>query len=439
MLLEQKQTQKLAITASMRQSLHMLELPVSSLGEYLEELSYENVLVEVERSPAVRQEAEPYIERRAPKLLQPEDQDYAAGIADTATLEESFVEHLLRQLEADATIPAGWLPRCRFIVESLNDRGYLDEPIELLAEAMGISEDDAIQALYVVQMLSPTGVGARDLKECLTIQLAEGSDFNTFTLRIVSDCLELLARGKIAAIARELGTDESTAEQYCSVIRSLNPIPSRGFKTAAQSVYVVPEAVVEISGGELSVQYNGQQVPSIAINAEYMQMLGSAESPELKEYLKSRLQQANSVKQALESRQSTLRRVIGCILELQRDYVLGRAQEPAAVTLQELADTLELHVSTVSRAVKDKYITLPTGTVLLKSLCQAQVSERVGMSRAAVISKLKLLMDRESKPLSDEKLRLALAAMGIEISRRTVAAYRQELGYPSAAERKKLT
>lgn len=443
MQLVQTQKQKLKLTAAMQQSLNLLALPIPALGEYLNEISCGNVMIDVEEQNDGLTASELSVEVRPgydddllPSWYSSDaDEDKIQRIGEPVRA-GSFKSYLLEQLES--SVPSAWYPSCRFLIESLNERGYLDEPVEALSEAMGIRPDDTMQALFAVQMLSPTGVGARDLRECLILQLAEGDDFSECALKIINQHLPLLANGKIATIAKKLGISKEEAERYCDVIRNLNPIPSSGFETSYETVYVVPEAVIELQNERIVLHYNRRAIPRISINSDYYSMMKSSKDSTLAGFLRSSYSQANSLRKALCERESTITRVIGCVLEFQSEYIRGKRQTPAPVALQDVADRLELHISTVSRAIKDKYITLPSGTILLKSLFVNRVSEQTSISRADIMSRLKTLIDHENvmSPLSDEKLRLALSAMGVDISRRTVAAYRQELGYPSASNRK---
>jgi RNA polymerase sigma-54 factor len=328
---------------------------------------------------------------------------------------------------------------CAFIIESLDRRGYLDEPIDLLAASMGVSVEDATQALYAVQTLSPIGTGARNLEECLILQLAEGKDFNRYTLAIVREHLLLLAKNDFAALARILKLSQEEARAYGKVIRSLNPIPSNGFRAHQDDNHpVIPDAVVELQDNEVMIHYNHAAIPGIGINSEYQSLLDSTEDPGLEEYLKQRLQQINKLRQDLDKRESTLLRLIRYILTVQRAYVLGLTEAPAPLSIQEIAEALDLHPSTISRAIRDKYITVDGRTIPLKNLLSAHIGKGIPMSRAMLRLCMERLIDAEDKshPLSDESLSAALATMDIQISRRTVAAYREEFDIPPASRRR---
>ena len=442
MILSQKQTQQQILSPAMQQSLHILQMPLSALQEHLNDISTENPMVELtlteKQLPQLQEDlsgrrfeqaASQHTRDDAP--LEPHNED---------EVQETFVSHLKNQLPQIALhLPERYLPICEFIIESLDRRGYLDEPIDLLATSIGVSTEDATQALYAVQTLSPTGTGARTLEECLMLQLAEGKDFNRYTLAIVRNHLLLLAKRDYAALARALKLSQNEARAYGEIIRSLNPIPSNGFRTHQDDNYlIIPDALVELHQDGIVVHYNHQALPKVSINPDYQSMLDSTDDPGVREYLLDKRQQAEKLRQDLDKRENTLVRLIQYVLTVQKDFALGLTEAPAPLSIQEIAGHLSLHPSTVSRAVKDKYITMNGYTMPLKNLLSAQIGKGIPMSKAMLKACLLRLVDAEDKrhPLSDESLAAALATMDIRISRRTLAAYREEFGIPTASIRK---
>lgn len=442
MILSQKQTQQQALSPAMQQSLHILQLPLSALQEHLNDISMENPMVELsiteKQLPQFQKDlsgrrferaASQHTRDDAP--LEPHDED---------AVQETFVSHLKKQLPQIARhLPERYLPMCEFIIESLDRRGYLDEPIDLLAATMGVSVEDATQALYAVQTLSPTGTGARTLEECLILQLAEGKDFNRYTLAIVRKHLLLLANRDYSALGKALKLSVAEAQSYGQVIRALNPIPSNGFRAHQDDNHpVIPDALVDIREDDMVIHYNHGALPRISVNRDYQAILDSTDDPCVQEYLQEKLLQLNKLRQDLEKRERTLVRLIQFVLSIQKDFALGLTEAPAPLSIQEIAEHLSLHPSTVSRAVKDKYITVGGYTMPLKNLLSAQIGKGIPMSKAMLKLWMNRLIDAEDKghPLSDESLSAALAAMDIHISRRTVAAYREEFEIPPASRRK---
>lgn len=444
MILAQNQSQQQIISASMQQSLHVLQLPLNGLQAYLTDLLVENPLIDLNQlhpdlserctsdtwsSPGTRRSFDSDLEKE--QMLE--------NSPDMA-LEETFVSHLKQQLpQICQYLPQRYLPICDFLIESLDSRGYLDDPIDLLAPILGVSTEDMAQALYAVQSLSPTGVAARSLEECLMLQLAEGPHFNRCTLSIIRHYLEPLARQDFTAIARALGITRGEVQQYYHVIRGLNPIPSNGFRSAHSGIpYVIPEAYVEVQEEGITVEYNRQAVPVLAVNPDYHTLFEHTDDPNTKSYLSTQYTQVKKLRTDLERRESTLLSVIRHILQVQSDYILNRTPAPLPLSVQDLADALGLNPSTISRAIKDKYISISGRLVPLKQLLSAQIGKGIPVSRRMLQVCMTRLVDGEDKahPLSDQSLTDALQTMGISLSRRTVAQYRDEFGIAPASRRR---
>ena len=436
MNLSQNETQ--LNNAALQQKLHVLQLSLPELQEYLNDAVMENPLLELNLS-APRAEAAPAPQACAPQP-QPEEDDEPAPVGEGPAQQETFVAHLKQQLpQISRYLPERFLPMCSFIIESLDRRGYLDESIDLLAADLGVSIDDATQALYAVQSLSPIGVGARTLEECLILQLAEGPHFNEYTLAIVQEHLEELARRDFDRIAEALSISVEQVQEYFTLIRSLNPIPSNGFVTVQEDDrYLIPEAYVEPQWDQLAVRYNETWLTVPVVSEEYLSMMESTEDAKARDYLAEKYRQVVELKADMEHRQQVLTRVIGYIVAAQTDYLLGRSLTPAPLSLQVMADKLGLTARTVTLAIVDKYIDLSGQLIPLKSLLWAQIGNGIPMSSAMVkiyLDKLIAAEDRHN-PLSDEGLSAALDAMGIRISGEAVAEYRSRFGIPKAEQRK---
>lgn len=444
MLLAQTQSQQQIISASMQQSLSVLQLPLNGLQDYLTDLLLENPLVDLNQlNPNVTESfssgdwSASGIRRNSDS---DSDQDQMLQNSPDVALEETFVSHLKQQLpQISRYLPKRYLPICEFLIESLDSRGYLDDPVDLLAPICGVSTEDMMQALYAVQSLSPTGVAARSLEECLMLQLAEGPHFNRCTLAIIQHHLEQLARQDFSAIAKELDITRAEAEQYYHIIRSLNPIPSNGFRSTDITVhYIIPEAYVEVQDGTCSVQYNRNACPTLAINPDYRELYEQTEDVKTKEYLTKQYNQVKKLQSDLDRREDTILRVIRHILQVQHDFILKRIPAPLPLSVQDLADVLEMNPSTISRAIKDKYISISGQIVPIKHLLSAQIGKGIPVSRMMLKFCMTKLIDAEDKahPLSDQSLTDALQTMGISLSRRTTAQYRDEFEIPPASRRR---
>ncbi len=447
MSLSQIQNQKQIITPAMQQSLNILQFPALSLYDYLTEITMDNPIIDIEQQmPHDASEEIQCVETewggfkdKYPTYFDGSTSETDGYPKSSLLHMETFSEYLLAQLYQNENIPISSLSLCRFIVESLDERGYLDESVEDLAEIIHVSSNDLLQALYLVQSLSPTGVGARDLQECLLLQLTESSDLNAYTLAIVCHYLPLLAKGKIHAIAVNLKISDVSARQYCDTVRKLNPIPSQGFSSGALNYYIVPDAKVLADGKNISIQYNNRIIPQVHMNQEYIRLMQSTDDAETRSFLDKKLIQANKLTADLKNRETTLIRIMKYVLAQQKDYILGKSATLQPLTLTQTASDLLLSPSTVSRAVKDKYLDLPSkGVIPLKSLFSSSVGQNQTTSKQLIMDHIRRLIQLENKerPLSDEMLCSELERIGIFVSRRTVASYRQRIGIPTVSARR---
>ena len=461
----QKQTQQLMLTQAMRQSLHILQLPLLELREYVTEAAAENPLLEVdcpegevalvpEREEGFEPDnphnpedffgsAEPWAghwqtggsQRRADEG-QPLD---AGELADRSAREEKLSDVLNEQL-LGLGLPRQTEEICRYLIDCLNGDGYLDFPLEELAREMGCTVFAAEQALYFLQSLQPAGVGARSLQECLILQLARGKDFNADTLTLVKEGLPLLARHDMAGLEKLLKASPARVRAAAAAVAALEPLPARGYGASGPTHYILPDATVRRTRTGLTAELNSALEPRARLDEENCRLLRESRDPGSAAYLKSHLAAAGDLIQGLENRKSTLQRILNCVLEGQKEYFLSAAPL-APLTMEQVAERLGMNVSTVSRAVQGKYLSFGGGVLPLRSLFSVALpgSAGSGLTPASVKLQLRALVEAEDpqKPLSDEALAQVLAQKGMEISRRTVAKYRQELEIPSSAQRRR--
>lgn len=445
-MLEQGQHQ--IMSAKMQQALRVLQMPADELRQYLAEQAMENPVLEVsdtdpltEELPEDTTEADIIWEMDySGNRVEAKNDRRNTGTFETGTAgEESFTEMLLRQLREERRIPRDLLPLCRIIVGSLDERGYLADEVPLLAEMAGVGEERMLQALYAVQELSPAGVGARSLQECLMIQLAQTREFRADTLHLITEGLPLLAEGNLTALAKKLNLSREKAERAAEVVRALNPIPSRGYRTREEKNYVIPEARVERKGEGWNIVYSDSAIPGVGIHTEYCALLRGTEDAELRSYLKRQVTGANTIIKNVELRKKTLLQVIECLVRRQSAFLERPDGQLVPFVIAEAAEELGLHSSTVSRAVQGKYITTPRGTIALKSLFSVPSSRGSEVSSAGAKEQVRMLILAEDKahPLSDEKLRQELEKLGLSLSRRTVTKYRESMGIPAASARRR--
>ncbi len=358
-------------------------------------------------------------------------------ISESKSLSEYLMEQV-RELDESELCKSV----CNYIIECLDPRGYLDIPAEVMEEELRIEKEKVEYAIRVVQSLEPAGIAARDLKECLKIQVARRGIEDVNIYRIIEDYLELLAENRFNAIAKELGVDVLKAQEYGDVIRTLQPKPSSGFFTGEQVRYVIPDAYIKKIDTEYIIIMNDELGPKLTISAVYRQILKSDSDKEAVEYIKDKLNSAVFLIKSIEHRKTTIYRVLEKIIELQREFFDYGKERLRPMTLREIADSLEIHESTVSRAIRDKYVLTERGTIKIKDLFTTGMSSSMGgedVSTNIIKNSIAKLIEVEDKksPLSDQHICDVLNKSGTNISRRTVAKYREEMGIKSSKGRKR--
>jgi RNA polymerase sigma-54 factor len=304
----------------------------------------------------------------------------------------------------------------------------------------GATPEQAEEALYALQKLDPPGVGARDLKECLLLQLTPETPHRELVRQLILNHLEDIPHNRLPAIERATGHDIPTIKEAIEVIKHLNPRPGTGF-TADSIPYVVPDIAVEQSeDGAFQVKLLDDWLPEVYISKRYIELYKDKGSdPKMREFLRNKIQSAQWLQESIEQRRNTLLKVTKAIIEHQRAFLEKGPEHIQPLKMQQIADQVGVHVTTVSRAVDDKWMQTPRGIFPLKRFFGG--GKRVGDEEIAYeVMKQKLLeiIDKEDKssPLSDEELVDRMNAMGYPVKRRTVTKYRQMANIPSSRERK---
>ncbi len=438
-----EQAQKQILTQAMLQSLHCLQMPSLELREFLHEAALSNPLLEVEDAPhdgprPETMEAAPEtdlpIERREQLIW-----EGGGGLSDFTsclTRPQTFSEYLDAQLGQSAPLDGRMLALSRYLVGCLNSAGYLDCELHELAQEMDVTEQELEQALFAVQALDPPGVGARSLSECLLLQLAQGREFTEVNIHMIRFGLPLLGESDYAGLAKLLDVSPGEARRAGDVVRALNPIPSRGFCSARGTALIAPEAVIRRAGDGLVIEMNEGAVPRVSLNREYCALVGDPGCQEAQLYLKEKLAEAKNLLNNMESRHETLFRLLCALVREQEGYFLRR-EDLLPMTMEQMAQRLSLNVSTISRAVKDKYVQFDGRIFPLRKLFSTALP--TGGSAEAARNRLRRFVEAEApdRPLSDEALAQALSGVGFSLSRRTVAKYRGELSIPPASQRRK--
>lgn len=434
--------QQLKLTPQLMQSMEVLQMNSQELVDYLGRITEENPLLEQDDSHALRTAYEE-LRQKASWL---DGGVYGAtfahggselperGTTDKET--DSLCAFLCDQLERKR-LPKPQLALCRYIAELVDEDGRLSpEDLEGVA-ALKIPQTMIAQAIETLQCLEPAGVAARSLPECLVLQLQRMNPIPTGAIAIAQNFLTELSRKHYGPITKELGLSIPQIEAVQDCIATLEPHPGRTFAPAEPTVYVRPDVFIVELDGELQVVLNEYYLPKISISNYYTKLLKDSGEADTRTYLAEKLQQARWLLNSLERRGSTLQQCATAVLETQRGFFAGNTTELAPMKLVSLADQIGVHPSTVSRALRGKYLQCRQGTFAMRYFFSHAVRED-GLSEQAIKGRMLKLLKAESpqKPLSDQKLCTLLAQDGIQLARRTVTKYRLELGFGSSTARK---
>ncbi|EGA0689738.1 RNA polymerase factor sigma-54 [Escherichia coli] len=333
------------------------------------------------------------------------------------------------------------------IVDAVDDTGYLTVPLEDILESMGDEEidiDEVEAVLKRIQRFDPVGVAAKDLRDCLLIQLSQ-FDKTTPWLEearlIISDHLDLLANHDFRTLMRVTRLKEDVLKEAVNLIQSLDPRPGQSIQTG-EPEYVIPDVLVRKHNGHWTVELNSDSIPRLQINQHYASMCNNARNDGDSQFIRSNLQDAKWLIKSLESRNDTLLRVSRCIVEQQQAFFEQGEEYMKPMVLADIAQAVEMHESTISRVTTQKYLHSPRGIFELKYFFSSHVNTEGGgeASSTAIRALVKKLIATENpaKPLSDSKLTSLLSEQGIMVARRTVAKYRESLSIPPSNQRKQL-
>ncbi|MCA9728053.1 MAG: RNA polymerase factor sigma-54 [Candidatus Eisenbacteria bacterium] len=349
-----------------------------------------------------------------------------------------LTESLLCQLRLEVR-DEETLARATYLIGCLDERGYLAEPWEAISADMGVEPESLLPALRALQGLDPAGIGARDLSECLALQLERGGLGETLAARIVGGALGDLAAGRHAALLRRFHVTPEALEAALAEIRRLDPHPGRAFAPEPPR-YVLPDLVVRRDGEGWEIRLGSHAQPTLRIQTHYR---GLAESSvgSAGDFLRGRLRDARWLVGALDRRRATMVRVMEAIVDAQEEFFAEGPRALRPLTLQEIASGVGLHESTVARVAKDKYVDTPRGIFPLRFFFSSRISTQSGpdTSARAVKARIRALVEAEKsdRPLSDRAIVRSLETEGIRIARRTVAKYRDQMKIARAQLRRR--
>lgn len=456
MTLEQKQI----LSQKMIQSMNILQMNTMELESFINEMAVENPVIEVEDQVDYKEQAlskQMDVNRKLNWLESTDyqnavyyhddenDNSWEANWQDMKDQGESLAEFLQSQL-----IQRELSPKEKqindYIIEGLNPDGYFTEDIRETAEYLNVSVSEVEEMLMRVQELDPAGVGARNLSECLLIQLKRYSlpeDLLRDTELIIREYLSTIAKNHLQVVSRKMKLPLKRVEECCNLIRSMNPKPGNCFNDRSHFQYISPDVVVVKFEDHFDVLVNEYQYPVFHINSYYEHLAKSTDDKQARSYLKEKIKQARDISDSIKYRVSTLSKIAVLLVERQKQFFMYGPGHKQTLYLADIADELELHISTVSRALSNKYLQCSWGVYPLNYFLTAAVTAgKPGetMTQEKIISKIEKIVDEEdkNKPLSDQKIADLLKIEGIDISRRTVSKYRGIRGIPDKSGRKKL-
>ena len=442
--LELLMRQKLHLTPRMLQSIKILQMDSQDLLEYINQTVEENPAVEMEYDASLREEfftlrqkvgwvALPSTSLQRFAREEPPQISAAAWDRDADSLSSFLADQLERKKPSHAL-----LTLCKYLAELLDENGYLDESCIEDVLSMGIPRKLVDKAVSTLQTLEPAGVAARDLRECLLLQLERRTLPNPLACRMVTELLDRLAKKQYGLIARQLDASEDEVMEAAQLIQSLNPRPGHAFAPEPAAEYICPDVYVVEWDGRLEMVLNEFYLPRIHVSDYYVRMLEETQDSEVKSYLRQKVHQANWVVDCLTRRHATLKACAEIILKTQRSFFAGDSLQLMPLTLRDAAEQIHVHSSTISRCVQGKYLQCRQGTYSLRYFFPHKATgEDVGVSSQAVKQEIARIIREEegSAPLSDQKISEYLAERGMPIARRTVAKYRSQMNLPTSSSR----
>ncbi|MHB1652392.1 MAG: RNA polymerase factor sigma-54 [Desulfitobacteriaceae bacterium] len=455
-----EQTQKLVMTPELRQAIAILQLSALELSTFVDQQLLENPLLEVQEEPEQREEAEQpppgaeaeivetkwemdwhdyfqgqddsFVRTERQRPMEQDRPQYDPFIAAAPTLQE----HLLLQLHVQK--PDVSLALAEYIVGNLDDRGYLTLSVEEIAREKNVSVAEAEKAVTAVQVLDPLGVGARSLEECLRLQLSSITNCPTEMPAFLKH-LEDLAAGRYQRIANDMKISLNQVQELSDIVRCLDPKPGLRFSAPGDVRFIVPDVVVEEIEGEYFILVNDITVPRLRVNQVYRKALNQAADTEARKFVEQKLNAAAWLIKSIEQRRLTLYKVANAIVHRQKDFLHRGIRYLKPLTLRDIADEVGVHESTVSRATANKYVQTPRGIFELKFFFATGIGHEQRVTTESIKQALRdLIASEDTKdPFSDQKLANILKSRGMEISRRTVAKYRDALHISVASARKR--
>ncbi|MEM6811275.1 MAG: RNA polymerase factor sigma-54 [Pseudomonadota bacterium] len=457
--LDLKQSQNLVMTPQLQQAIKLLQLNNIEISELVEEELEKNPLLEKQETNSGSEENSEYDQKESPKAE--EDFDAGSAMADMGPggssgfdrLDQAFEnsisedstlrEHIIEQIKVAFPDPRDSMIAV-LLADQLDEAGYMRSDIEELSRKWGCSSDRIERLLKTMKQFDPTGIFAKDLEECLALQLEEQNKLDAPAKKLLEN-LNLLAEHDHQKLAEICDVNTTYLQDIIDDIKSLNPKPASDFEHVIVQT-AIPDVLMKRLpkniGGGWRVELNNETLPKVLVNQDYYkEVAGSATQKKDKEYLSNQLSSANWLVRSLDQRAQTILKVASEIVEQQDAFFNFGIEFLKPLTLKDIADEIDMHESTVSRVTNNKYIGTPRGLFELKYFFSTALVNEDGVSHSAesIKVRIKTLVDEEDpkKILSDEKIVSILKEEGIDLARRTVAKYREALNIPSSVMRRK--
>lgn len=423
----QKQTTKLVMTTQLHQAISILQYSTAELLEYVKEQALENPLIELQ-SPSwdggIRSSKRSY------------DSDMRQDPIEYAETKKSLHDELHEQLRC-ISLPDKMTGIVDYLIDNIDESGYLRINESEVMAYLGVDQFELTEAIRQVQLLDPPGIGARSLSECLFLQINERGAVFELARALVSQNLKALAEKKYRVLSKQYNVSVEQIQQAADLVADLDPRPGSKW-VVEKPTYIVPDVMIIEKNGRFTVTLLDDDLPAMKVSNMYR----SFKHNEAAEYLKNKYQQVSWLMKSIEQRKQTLRAIMGVVIVHQQRFLRNGMSELVPITLKEVANEAQVHESTVSRAIKSKYVQTPHGLFPLKDLFTSKLASESeeGASSSSVKLFIKELVENENKlkPLSDQKIVEALHIQrGIDVSRRTIAKYRDELKILSSSKRKR--
>ncbi len=439
----QKQTQKLSISNKIVQSLKVLNMGRQELEEAIELESESNPLLEVNIDKNEVDWEKYFLDERRTinfdknNIEYNDDQEF--NFENLTPSVDSIYDSLYAQINI-MDISKMKKKICRYLIDSLDKDGYLREDESIVIRKFGISKYFLEECIDILQSLEPAGIGARNLQECIILQLKHNGISNKKLEDMINCDINLIANLSVQQLATKYHLTKEEVIEFIEFIKSLEPKPA-DMDIEETTVYAYPDVYVDkVDGKSVAKVYNEKKM-QLGINSYYKNLLLSTEDKETKKYIKDRLNSAQRLIHDVSERNTTVVNIANSIIDAQRDY-FDNDGDLKPLMMIDLAEKLNCHVSTISRGVSDKYMLTEKGMHELRDFFTTSYENEDGdvVSSNSIKMKIKFIIDNENKqkPLSDKKIEDLLKKDGIDIARRTVAKYREELGYLGSSKRKKL-